>query len=189
MAPVWWLQRQGYAEAEGIDISKEQVELAVKLGVKNVVLGDIETYLKDKAGYYDVMVMRDVLEHFPKEQMLHILEVCRNSLRDNGCLVIQVPNALSPFFGGTRYGDITHELAFSQAGLSQVLNLAGFSELSFHTVNPVAGSIKSLIRYFLWKGVEAFYRMLLFAELGKGRRIVSQNIIAQAVKREGKKDA
>jgi 2-polyprenyl-3-methyl-5-hydroxy-6-metoxy-1,4-benzoquinol methylase len=179
---VWWLQQAGYTYAEGIDISAEQIAIAKRLGVQNVCQADLKSFLADKYVHYDVIILRDVIEHFTREEILEILETCFAAIKVAGKIVIQVPNAESPFFGRIRYGDFTHEIAFSTSSLQQLLQVIGFSKVVTYPVEPAVTNVKSFLRFGLWKAVAAFYRLLLFAELGHGPRVVTQGIIAVGTK-------
>jgi SAM-dependent methyltransferase len=179
---LWWLQSIGFKTAEGIDISEEQIRIAESLGIANVSVADIREYLRSREGILDMIFMRDVLEHFRKDEIMGILSACREALRPGGRLLLQVPNAESPSFGRIRYGDFTHEVAFNSASLGQLLHNCGFTADEYHLSGPVLNGAGSLPRLLLWKCVSAFYKILLYAEVGPGRRIVTQNIIAVAAK-------
>lgn len=175
---TWWLQNIGFTNAIGIDISAEQVEIVNRLGVKNIQQADIKTYLSEKKDFYDVIFARDIIEHFNKEDLVDVLSLCYNSLKNNGILVIQAPNAESPFFGRIRYGDFTHEIAFTTSSLSQLLRIIGFLEIQFYPKGPLVNSVGSFVRVILWKFVEVFYKFLIFVEIGRVKAIVTQDIIA-----------
>ena len=182
---VWWLQNEGYANAGGIDLSPELVEAAVRLAVQNVKEADVRVYLNEeqRLGKYQAILLRDVLEHFQRDEILSILELCAKCLSPGGILLLQVPNAESPFFGRIRYGDFTHEVAFTATSLAQLLYSAGLRNARFYPVGPLPGlAPKRMTQYLMWKGVEALYRLLLLAELGRGGRIVSQAILVVASK-------
>jgi 2-polyprenyl-3-methyl-5-hydroxy-6-metoxy-1,4-benzoquinol methylase len=179
---LWWLQASGYTLAEGVEVSAEQVEAARAVGVRNVHQSDLLEFLRSRAGAYDAIVMRNVLEHFEKPDVLEIVQAVHGALASGGAFVLQVPNAESPFFGRIRYGDFTHGLAFSSTSLAQVLAVYGFVGHGFHPVRPLFGGWRGWPRRVLWRAVEAFYRGLLTAELGPGRYIVTQDIISTAVK-------
>jgi 2-polyprenyl-3-methyl-5-hydroxy-6-metoxy-1,4-benzoquinol methylase len=183
-ALLWWLQRSGYMNSQGIDISAEQVELCRTFGVENVHQYDMREFLAKQEDCFDIIILKDVIEHFMKSEIIEILVSCYSSLRNNGRVIIQVPNAEAPFFGRIRYGDFTHEVAFSSTSLSQVLYVVGFSKIQCYSTEPSFNNLKSLTRFVLWKFVEAFYRFLLYTETGSGRRIVTQGIIAVATKTE-----
>jgi SAM-dependent methyltransferase len=177
---VWWLHQRGYSAAEGVDLSAEQVAVAKALGVPKVRQADLRTFLADATDSFDVVFARDVFEHLDRNTLVAVLDLVHASLRAGGLLVLQVPNAESPFGGRIRYGDITHELAFTSASVSQLLLMAGFSEARTYSVEPVVYGLKTFLRLLAWKGVQALYRLLITIEIGRGSRIVSQNLIAVA---------
>lgn len=176
---VWWLQARGFEGAEGIDASGEQVALAREAGVRHVVKADLRNWLADHDGY-DLVFLRDVLEHFDRNDAVALLDQLHSAIAPDGRVVIQVPNAESPMFGRIRYGDCTHEMAYTPASLTQVLGITGFRVLDFLTVPPVLLGRRSIHRYILWKVVELFYRILNYAESGKWPPVVSQAIIVVA---------
>ena len=180
---VWWLQQLGFPNTYGVDISEEQVKVAHALGIKNVEHGDIEDFLKDREETYDVIFLRDIIEHFKKDDVLKILSLCYASLRDEGLIIIQTPNAESPFSGRMRYGDFTHEVSFTTSSLSQLLRVIGFESIHFFPPPPpLIYTAKSLFKFILWKIVEVFYKMALTVEVGRVNTIVTQNLIATAKK-------
>lgn len=181
---LWWLQSIGFKTAEGIDISEEQIRIAESLGIANVSVCDIRAYLESREGSLDMIFLRDVLEHFRKDEIMDILAALRSALRPGGRLLLQVPNAESPFFGRIRYGDFTHELGFNSTSLAQLLHNSGFKDDEYHPSGPVLNGARSVPRLLLWKCAEALYKVLLYAEVGPGRKIVTQNIIAVATRKD-----
>lgn len=175
---VYWLKQRGFENVEGIDFSVEQVETARRLGIPNVQQADLTSYLHSRRAYYDALILRDVVEHFTREQIIEMLELCRESLRPGGRVIVQVPNAESPFFGRIRYGDFTHELAFTSSSIAQLFNVLGFENPRVYSTEPAITGVRSLGRAALWGAVKTFYRLLLFAELGSGNRIFTQGLIA-----------
>jgi 2-polyprenyl-3-methyl-5-hydroxy-6-metoxy-1,4-benzoquinol methylase len=175
---VYWLHQRGYQNAEGVDLSVEQVQTARRLGIDNVRQADLTNYLSDRPACYDALILRDVVEHFTREEIVEVLHLCRAATRPGGAVIVQVPNAESPFFGRIRYGDFTHELAFTSTSVTQLFNVLGFEDLRVYPTDPVIAGIGSLGRAVLWAAVKSLYRVLLFAELGRGRRIFTQGLIA-----------
>lgn len=175
-----WLQEQGFQCAEGIDISQEQVDVAAGLGVRNVQCADLKVFLASHEGAFDVIFMRDVLEHFPKPEILGILRDLRSALAPGGCLILQVPNGASPFFGRIRYGDFTHELAFTRSSLIQLFNLAGFEGHRFDPVMPVIVGLRSLPRLIAWKLSLWLFTLALYGEDGGSDGLLTQSLIAAA---------
>nr|MBA3259574.1 class I SAM-dependent methyltransferase [Gemmatimonadales bacterium] len=77
---VWWMQQRGYVNAAGIDVSAELVQVAGTLGVRNIEHADLRDYLGSRPAAYDLLILRDVLEHFDRAWILDVLELCRRSL-------------------------------------------------------------------------------------------------------------
>ena len=179
---VYFLQTLGYKNSEGIDISEEQVEKGVKLGIPNIKCADVNKFLKGKEEIYDIIFARDVIEHFKKDEILDILELIYKSLKQNGILVIKTPNAESPLGSRYRYWDFTHEISFTRSSLNQVLKSAGFREIEFYPAGPVPKGFRSTIRFLLWKIITFFIKFYLIIETGSGGGIFTQNIIAVAKK-------
>jgi SAM-dependent methyltransferase len=177
-ALLWWLQQRGYRRAEGVEVSGEQVAIARELGIANVHEGALAPFVEGRPGGYDLMILRNVLEHFRKDEIVWLLQRCREALRPGGALVLQVPNGQSPFFGRIFHGDFTHEVAFTAASLTQLLGVCGFAEWSFYSVRPVFGGRLRALRRVRWLVVERWYRFLLASEVGPGAHVVTLDIIA-----------
>ena len=179
---VYFLQSIGFLNAYGIDISKEQVDLAHKLGIKNVAQYDIKEFLSEKAETYNIIFARDIFEHFTKNEILEILETVYKALKTDGLFVVQAPNGEALFSGRLRYGDFTHEMIFTRSSLNQILKATGYKDAEFHPTGPVPKGLKSTVRYILWKGIETLLRFYMAIETGSFSGIFTQNIIAMAKK-------
>jgi len=179
---VHYLAERGYTHCIGVDSSDEQVALSKKLGIKNVVKADLKEFLQDKEAAYDVILASDVVEHFRKDEVLGVLGLVYRSLSDGGRLIVQTPNAASPFFGGVVYGDFTHEVFFTEDSLSQVLRAAGFKQVSCHPQKPVAHGVASGMRRLLWEAIELLLRFCVLVETGCWRGVFTRNLMAVAVK-------
>lgn len=183
---VYWLNELGYENAEGIDISEEQIESARNLGIKNINQTNVIDFLNKSAnndfGEYDIIFARDLIEHFNKEEILNLLELIYRVLRKNGILIIQTPNAEGPFSGRYRYWDFTHEISFTESSISQVLAVSGFSEISIYPVRPAIHGLKSFVRFIFWRLFEFVLRFYLLIETGASKGIFTQNLIAVAKK-------
>jgi len=177
-AVVWWLRTAGYQRAEGIDISAEQIQQAAELGIDGLVQADLEEFLQTHAATYDVILLRDVLEHFDKDAAVRVLDLIHGALKARGTLIVQAPNGESPFGGRIRYGDFTHETAFTSASISQLLRVTGFEGVGTYPVRPVVRGIKSALRFVAWRVIELIYQALLNVEVGPGRFVVTQNVLA-----------
>jgi SAM-dependent methyltransferase len=181
-ALVHFARRAGYAHVRGVDISPEQVAEARRRGVEGVEQGDVmETLRSLPDGALDVVVAFDVLEHFRRDEVLAFVDQVRRVLAPGGRWIIHVPNAESPFFGRIRYGDWTHETAFTRTSLHQLLTGSGFARVRCYEDAPVVHGLKSAVRFALWKAVRSALRVYLAAETGyTGDVVLSQNLLAVA---------
>ena len=179
---VYWLQSCGYEKPQGIDISNEQISIAQKLGITNIEHADAETFLLDKEGKFDVIFARDVLEHFPKEKVIPLLENILKALRPGGIFIGQTVNAENWLWGRLRHGDFTHEVAFTSSSIRQVLSIAGFNGIKVYPQRPVVHGIKSFMRFMLWMLWERLSCLLLTIETGSSTGIFTQNLIVVSKK-------
>lgn len=144
----------GYKNIEGIEISPEQHAVAVRAAGNRVpiISADAFDYLRDREALYDVVIIHDVLEHMSTANALALLKLVHESLREGGKVVVRVPNASSLLASYSVYLDITHELAYTEYSLMQLLDLAGFVD---HRVVPDDISYKREIwRWWRpWRGL------------------------------------
>lgn len=174
---VHWLQWSGFNNAEGADVSPEQIGVAKSLGIKNVFCEDARKFLANSKLRYDCIFLRDVLGHFEKSEIMDVLDVVYKNLNDNGLIIIKTPNAESPLSGQLRYGDFTHEVSFTRTSLMQIMEVAGFKETKAFGTPPVIHGVKSLLRFVLWKSVESLLRFYRLVDSGSSNGIFTQNVI------------
>jgi len=129
---LFFLKRNGYVRLEGLELSTGLADIAGKrAGCPVHVVDDTLAFLSHNRARYDTITMNDVLEHIPKENMIHFLSAVRDSLRPGGNLVVNVPQASGVTSLYCRYNDFTHQTLFTEMSLRQVLLLAGFSDIRF----------------------------------------------------------
>ena len=169
--------RHGFTGARGIDISPEQVQIAHANGIMQVELGDFRTSLG--AEQLDVVTANDFLEHLTVDEVLEALDAVYAALRPGGVFIARTPNLASPFGGGYRYGDMTHESSFTARSLHQLANTAGFRSITVYSCPPKAHGVVSSARLVVWKMASAGMKVALAAETGRRRgHHVTQNILA-----------
>ena len=140
----------------GIDISPSTVEFCKKLDLSCELVDDTEFWLKNNQNQFDIITCLDVLEHIPKERLIHFLEAIRNSLNKDGIAIFQVPNLQSPFGYLHHFNDITHISGFVEHSLNQVLLSAGFSKMLFYGFEELYEKtpkiiVKKILRFFYRK--------------------------------------
>jgi len=184
-ALLYFARRAGYTQSRGIDTSLEQVAAAERLGIVGVKQDDLLQGLRTTpADSCDVVVAFDVLEHFTKQELLDIVDEVHRVLTAGGRWIIHTPNGESPFGGSVRYGDFTHELAFTRESMAQLLLASGFADVRCFEDTPIVHGISSALRWMVWKGMRALLRLYIAAETGDPGRasIFTQNFLTVAVK-------
>ena len=111
---VHFLQEKKFSNVQGFDMSAEQIELGQAYGISNLSFLEMESYLVGKDEEVQVYILMDVLEHLDREYLFRVLDILYKKLSTNGILIIHVPNAEGIFGMRVRYGDLTHELSFTQ---------------------------------------------------------------------------
>lgn len=175
------LRDAAYQDLAGVDISKEQVEQAHRRGLEEVVRGDLMSFLAEQQpDSCDVVFAMDVLEHFERDEFLDILEEVRRVLRAGGRLICHVPNAEGIFGMRIRYGDLTHEMAMTPRSIQQACKMAGFDSVQIFEDRPIRRGVRGRLRYWTWRLGTLPWRVLLAAESGQRRAVLSQNMLVVA---------
>jgi 2-polyprenyl-3-methyl-5-hydroxy-6-metoxy-1,4-benzoquinol methylase len=110
---LYFLQKKGFKNYIGIDISEQQISYCKENISKSVKVFDAFEFLKDNEGLYDVIVANDFLEHILKERVIELLKLIHCSLRTGGKFIMKTPNMSNPFVLDLRYKDFTHEIGFT----------------------------------------------------------------------------
>jgi SAM-dependent methyltransferase len=183
---VWleFLRGRGYRRLAGVDLSAEQLA-AARARSPGVELhpGDLLEFLAGKENEYDLVTALDVIEHLDKAGALRFLDLAWRSLRPGGGLILQTPNAASPWGMSVRYGDFTHECCFTPGSLGQLLAAAGFTGIEVQAAGPSPAGVKSAARWMLWGVISCYYRGLNLIETGAvGDGIYTRVFQGRAVK-------
>ncbi|MDP3015309.1 MAG: class I SAM-dependent methyltransferase [bacterium] len=177
---LFWLKYVGFNKIRGVDISAEQILAGKRAGFSDIYEGDIFKELPKNINSYDTIFARDVLEHFGKNDAINFCKQAALSLVEDGSFIIQTTNAESLLWGKIRHGDFTHEQAFTESSIRQLLMIAGFKNVLVFPQRPIIRGIKSFFRYVIWMFFELFLRFYLVAETGSFRGILTQNLLVLA---------
>lgn len=174
------LQQEGYPQAEGFDLSQEQVDTALSLGVRNVTVNTIEDFFANAPdASYDVILLFDVLEHFPSEAGVTLMKHIQQALKPGGKVILQVPNGAS-LISVNYYSDVTHYKAFTPTSLNQVAKMAGFSHTECTEALPYLPFKKKLLSRFLWYiWIKPLSRAYMLATVGNSAgKVYTPNIVS-----------
>lgn len=180
---LYLLRQSGYTDLHGVDISSEQVALARQV-CDDVREGDAIEYLEARPGEFAFISALDLIEHFRKDEVLRFLDACHEALVPGGRLVLQTPNAESPWGLMHRYHDFTHEVCFDPNCLLRLLNVCGFSGVRARELGPVVHGLKSGVRWMLWKVIRRTLWVWNIVETGyAGSGVYTRVFLASGAKR------
>lgn len=178
------LQHLGYQDLTGVDLSPEQTALARQwCPTARIIEGNVFDVLQTYSNHFALISALDLIEHFCKGEVLPFLELVYRALRPGGRLILQTPNAASPWIGSVAYSDFTHEWFYSPRGLERMLGMAGFSAYECRESGPFAHGLKSWVRLFLWRILRGGLRLYDLIETGgDSGGVYTRVFVATAVK-------
>lgn len=150
---LFYLDKKGYKNYKGIDISSDQVEFVKANITEKVEVADAFDFLEKAKEEYDVIVGNDFIEHIRKEGLIEVMDLIYVALKPNGMVILKTPNMSAPFASISRYIDITHEIGFTEESLTQLLKIAGFQRVECYPKIKKYGIKKRL----LWWGMKSLY--------------------------------
>jgi len=171
-----YLSLRGFTQALGIDLSEEQVELAVRSGA-NAENTDAFEFLRNNIDEFDAIIALDFIEHFHKDEILLLASLIFSVLKPGGRLILQTPNGEGLFPGQVIYGDFTHLTIFTSTSLEQLLREVGFQEFLFFETGPVPKNFTGRLRLVLWSGIKLFVNTIRKIEAGKSNALWTENMI------------
>jgi len=180
---LYFLKKSGYKKYSGIDLSEEAIKFCKKKKLASTIIkADAESYLKKSQTKYDVIIMNDVIEHIPKNNIVKLLSLIKKQLSKNGKLIIKTINVANPITGNSsRYLDFTHTTGFTQESLSQVIKVSGFRNVKIYAPNIwVFNFLVNIMGVIFDKILSLIFRLLFLLHGRKSTTIFSKNIIAVA---------
>ena len=166
---LYFLQKEGYTNTLGIDLSEEQLEMAAKMGVENLQKADLFEYLPQHPQNFDMIAANDIIEHLKKDEVLKLLDLIYQSLKPGGQALIATLNTQSLFGNTTLFCDFTHEQGFTPKSLSQVMRVCNFQDVVVYGEKPIVHDLRSAVRAGLWWCTKRLLKAYLTIERGTGR--------------------
>jgi SAM-dependent methyltransferase len=175
-----YLLEEGFTRARGIDVSTEQVQIALERGL-DAEVADVFDFLR-RAPKCQVVLAIDFIEHFYRDELLELLRLIYGVLVNDGRLIIQTPNGEGLFSRQVIYADLTHLTILSPSSLRQALHGVGFRDIRFEETGPVPKDVNGKGRLILWKVVKLVANLIRTIETGKTQSIWTENLICVARK-------
>ncbi len=182
---LFFFDSKGYKNIRGVDISPYQIDLSLQV-TPHVVQAEATAFLEENPGEFDLITGFDIIEHLYKDEALRFLDAAYRALRIGGRLILQTPNADSPWAAQLRYGDFTHEVAFSPNALERLLRLVGLTDIERRECDPppFGYSIASTLRSALWQVIRLGLSACTLIETGAtGDGVWTRVFLASGVRR------
>ena len=151
-----------------MDLSPVDVEKAKQIVPSaEISYANAFDYLDENVEKFDVIILKAVLEHIQKDQVIPLIDRIKSSLKPAGMVIIDVPNMDWLFAQHERYMDFTHEVGFTRESLAQVMRQV-FSSVYIEKGKPVMGSgLKSRFELRL-RAILVLFLNLVFRLIGEG---------------------
>jgi 2-polyprenyl-3-methyl-5-hydroxy-6-metoxy-1,4-benzoquinol methylase len=173
-----FLGTRGYDDFLGVDLSEEAVRYCQDKGIEKVkLITDLDEFLVSSV-QYDAIVMNDVIEHIPKQEVVQVLTKLHEKLKVGGKLIVKTGNMSSIIGARMRYVDFTHELGFTEESLSQLLKICNFRDIIIRPFVFPKTRLTRVIRWLFQKGLHAWVKMVYFFEFTRVPEIVDEVIFA-----------
>jgi len=124
-----YAKRNGFSNIWGVEYNKAQVDNAAKMGFRAELISDLSAYLKNNLSGFDLIHASNVVEHFPKYDLIEIFDLFYNALKDNGRLAVIVPNIAGWRSIYKRYLVLGHESGFSETSIRQLFQITHFDNI------------------------------------------------------------
>ena len=152
--------------------------LKKKYSLRNVFLTQDIGNADKGLGTYDVIMMTQVLEHVPQTAHIKIMQTLFKHLNINSVLIITVPNIGNPLAIFERYYDYTHETAFTEHSLEQMVDFANFknAKIILQSFRIPPYSLINILRIIPQFLLHAFFKLLYIINGGVYPHILTTNI-------------
>ena len=152
------LKSLGYKNLYGVDVSNEAVDCCKTNQLNVEKISDVIQWSKTSTKKFDIIIMMHILEHIEKSLIIPtLIKVREYLLKENGVLLVTVPNAQSNTGCYWAYEDFTHTTIFTAGSIYFVLKSAGFKKVEF--LDPIC--LEGLSFYKKMRKI-FFYKLYIF---------------------------
>jgi len=118
----------GYTNYFGIDIARDLIEEVKKRGLPCEYVEDTNAFLDLNKEKYSLIFLSHVIEHISKDEIIVFLGKIRESLIEDGILIMITPSVQNIFYVGS-FWDFTHVNFFTERSLHQICEVSGFKNI------------------------------------------------------------
>jgi 2-polyprenyl-3-methyl-5-hydroxy-6-metoxy-1,4-benzoquinol methylase len=173
------LNKEGYRNVLGIDSNADKIQYAEGKNL-NCRVEEAFPFLAKHADHYDAIFCEQELNHLTKEEILIFLKLCRQSLCEDGILIVHVLNGANPITGAEALAqNFDHYNTFTEYTLRQVLEYSHFREITVIPLNLYV-FYKNPLNYALivLSTLYTLFFRFSFKLYGKANRIFTKKIAA-----------
>jgi len=135
---IAYLIKNGYKNVQGCDINSDLIKfVSSKYDVLLHVVSNLRDFSCELEAKFDLIHMKDVIEHIDKKHVISDLILIRDMLKDNGDLIVSCPQMSGFTSLFTLYNDFTHTTLFTENSLKFALSAAGFQNIHFVIPNEI----------------------------------------------------
>lgn len=176
-----YLEQDGYRNLRGVEIDPARVE-AARLKTRAAIdhSDDLESYLRALSTPFTLITLKSVIAHFPRPLVVAYLRAMRDALSPDGTLVVETFNVSRWTGPYVLYNDVTHQWAYTEYSLQQVLELAGLRVVSLHGETLPHGRLSTRVFHFAQAVWIRLLRAMYLVERGIGRNptILTKYLVA-----------
>lgn len=155
-----YLNEKGISDIDIVDNDKNILDyVSKKYRINKSYLTENIFRIDKQLGKYNLIFLMQVLEHFPADKYVAVLEYLYKHLEKGGFLVIVVPNANNPLGLTERYGDLQHTGSFTEPSLRDLVDVSGIEGYSmeikgyeippYDPLNVLRVILQKILHFFL----------------------------------------
>ena len=179
------MSEEGYRDVIGIDSDPDKIRYAQEKSL-NCKTERAFDFLAKNLNSFDFIFVEQEINHLTKEEILEFFKLCRDSLKNQGIIIVHSLNGANPITGSEALAqNFDHFNTFTEYSLKQILQYSDFQEMK---IFPLSLYIfyENPINY-IGLVLDAFLNLLFrlsFIFYGKHNRIFSKKIAAVSKKTE-----
>lgn len=180
---VEMLNKNGYMNVKGIDSIQNKITHAQKRGLK-CELQEAFPFLELHSNEYDLIFCEQEVNHLTKSEIMEFLDLCENSLKSKGKLIMHALNGANPITGSEALAqNFDHYNSFTEYTFHQILEFKGFNNINIFPLNLYVFYTNPLnyVLILISKLYEVFFNVS-FIMYGKKNRLWTKKIGAVCIK-------
>ena len=163
-----WLKRRGYTNVVGLDREPEIIDWVRQHITPSVeVCQDPGEYLDRHQGSFALIIAKDMIYYFPKNETVVQLRLIHEALRPDGCLLAEVFNGAALTGPYLAWKDVLMEWIPTEISVRLFLEKAGYGSVRMVEPRPVPGGWKRALFHLAGRLWRRILRLIYLLERGR----------------------